>query len=289
MAAEVMVVDGLNVKPRVSKHRQTTLRITDFFELTDERRLRLGISRHRREDYYSPRHRHNFDQVRFTIEGRVKYGPIETQAGDCLYFPEGVAYGPTEIASEDALTCTIQSQGPTWGAFPERDLLETTTMELAQEAELDRAGGRFRWPDGRWQDSYEAAWERITGRKMEYPQARYAQPVLLRSSNFAWVPTEDAPGVSIKQLARFNETGPYISMLRLEPGSELPGGTAQVHQLNAVVAGTARYGEQAAPMGTILYYPPGSTHAKLFAEAPTEILVVQFAPKATALPRVSLN
>ena len=92
MAAEVQIVDGLNVAPRVSPHRQTTLRITDFFELADERRIRVGISRHKKDDYYSPRHRHNFDQVRFTIEGQVKYGPITTQAGDCLYFPEGVFY-----------------------------------------------------------------------------------------------------------------------------------------------------------------------------------------------------
>src|SRR5262245_37571678 len=95
MSTEVIVVDGLNVRPRVSPHRQTTLRITDFFEVTDERRLRLGISRHEKGNYYSPRHRHNFDQVRFTIAGSVKYGPIQTQAGDCIYFPEGVAYGPT--------------------------------------------------------------------------------------------------------------------------------------------------------------------------------------------------
>jgi len=280
MPAEVMIVDGLNVAPRVSPHRQTTLRITDFFELTDERRIRIGISRHQKGAYYSPRHRHNFDQVRFTIAGGVKYGPIQTQPGDCIYFPEGVFYGPTEIASDEALTCTMQTQGPTWGFFPERSQLEETTAELAAEIELDRARGRFRWPNGRYQDSYEAAWERMTGTKIVYPAARYSSPVLLRSSAFAWVPTADDPGVSVKSLARFNETGPTISMIRIEPGRRVPGGQSDCHQLSTVFSGTARYGDRTAPLGTFMYYPPGCAYDALAAEEACEILVVQFQPKA---------
>ena len=284
MSAEVMVVDGLNVAPRVSPHRQTTLRITDLFEVSDERRIRIGISRHRKDDYYSPRHRHNFDQVRFTIAGQVKYGPFQTQPGDCIYFPEGVFYGPTEIASEEALTCTVQTQGPSWGFFPERDKLEQTTAELAAEAELDRAHGRIRWPSGRWQDSYEAAWERITGQKMVYPAARYSNPVLLRSSAFTWLPTREGPGVCVKPLARFNETGPVVRLIRIESGSQLPAGESAWHQLSIVVSGTARYGERTAPMGTILYYPPGSAFEPIAAEETCDILAVQLQPKAAELP-----
>jgi hypothetical protein len=280
MTPEVVVVDGLNVRPRVSPHRQTTLRITDLFEVADERRIRVGLSRHRQGAYYSPRHRHNFDQVRFTLEGRVKYGPIQTQPGDCVYFPEGVFYGPTEILADEALTCTVQSQGPTWGAFPERDLIEQTTAALATEAELDRAKGRFRWPSGRYQDSYEAAWERIYGRRMEYPPARYATPILIRSSAFTWLPRPDAPGVSEKPLARFNETGPTVSLLRVEPGARLPGGAADGHQLNVVVAGTACYGDRPAPCGTILYYPPGARYDPIGADETAELLVIQLQPKA---------
>ncbi len=282
MAAEVMVVDGLNVVPRVSPHRQTTLRITDFFEVADERRVRIGISRHEKGAYYSPRHRHNFDQVRFTIAGRVRYGALQTQPGDALYFPEGVFYGPTEIISDEALTCTLQTQGPSWGFFPERDLLERTTAELASETELDRARGRIRWPSGRWQDSYEAAWERMTGRKMAYPPARYAGPVLLRSSAFTWTPEPGQPGVTAKALARFNDTGPAIRMVRIEPGGRLVGGTSPCHQVAAVVAGTACYGERPAPLGTILYYPPGSHFEAMGADEPCELLVLQMEPRAAA-------
>jgi mannose-6-phosphate isomerase-like protein (cupin superfamily) len=283
MAAEVVVFDGLNVAPRVSPHRKTTLRITDLFEMADERRLRTGLSRHQKGAYYSPRHRHNFDQVRFTLEGSVKYGPLQTQAGDAVYFPEGVFYGPTEIVSEEALTLTIQTQGPSWGFFPDRPLLEQTTAELAQEAELDRENGRIRWPSGRWQDSYEAAWERITGTKMEYPPGRFQTPVLLRSSAFAWVPILDAPGVCVKPLARFNETGPNIRMIRVESSGLLPGGESEVHQIATIVSGAARYGEREVGRGTILYYPPGSTYAPLSADEPCELLTVQVASRSAAV------
>jgi len=284
MAPEVVIFDGLNVAPRVSPHRKTTLRITDLFEMADERRLRTGLSRHSKGAYYSPRHRHNFDQVRFTLEGAVKYGPIQTQAGDAVYFPEGVFYGPTEIVSEEALTWTIQTQGPSWGFFPDRPLLEETTAQLAAEAELDRDNGRIRWPSGRWQDSYEAAWERIMGTEMVYPPARFTTPVLLRASAFTWVPDPEAPGVCFKPLARFNETGPYIRMLRIEPSGVLPGGEAEVHQIAAVVAGKAHYGEREIERGTILYYPPGCTYAPMGAvDGACELLAVQVAPKSAAV------
>ena len=59
-----------------------------------------------------------FDQVRFIVSGQVKYGPLRISGGDVAYFPEGVFYGPTEPISEEVTTCTIQTQGPTWGAFP---------------------------------------------------------------------------------------------------------------------------------------------------------------------------
>ena len=60
-----------------------------------------------------------------------------------------------------------------------------------------------------------------------------------------------SPGVCIKPLARFNETGPYIRMLRIEPSGVLPGGEAAVHQIAAVVSGKAHYGEREIERGTI--------------------------------------
>ena len=46
-------------------------------------------------DYFTPRHRHNFDQVRYCIEGAMNYAPgKDLKAGTAGYFPEGTYYGP---------------------------------------------------------------------------------------------------------------------------------------------------------------------------------------------------
>jgi hypothetical protein len=46
-------------------------------------------------DFASPRHRHNFDQFRFQIEGTMNFDRNGKMAAGTLgYFPEGAAYGP---------------------------------------------------------------------------------------------------------------------------------------------------------------------------------------------------
>jgi len=45
--------------------------------------------------YYSPRHRHNFDQVRFQLEGDFDFAADGVmKPGSVAYFPEGTYYGP---------------------------------------------------------------------------------------------------------------------------------------------------------------------------------------------------
>ena len=41
----------------------------------------------------SPRHHHNFDQVRFCLDGKLNITPgVDILAGDAGYFPEGAYY-----------------------------------------------------------------------------------------------------------------------------------------------------------------------------------------------------
>src|SRR5260221_4736419 len=48
-------------------------------------------------DYYTPRHRHNFDQLRFCLEGSMNYAPGKNlAAGTVGYFSEGTFYGPQQ-------------------------------------------------------------------------------------------------------------------------------------------------------------------------------------------------
>ena len=131
----VKIVNLFKAEAVVQPHRQTVLRNAEFADPRDGRRFRVGFSRQKNSNYYSPPHRHTFDQVRFIVSGQVKYGPLRISGGDVAYFPEGVFYGPTEPISEEVTTCTIQTQGPTWGAFP-------NDAECAAVAERMKALGR---------------------------------------------------------------------------------------------------------------------------------------------------
>ena len=279
---EVVVVDGLNVATRVSKHRTQALRQVEFRDERDGRLIKSSFSTHERGKYYSPRHRHNFDQVRYLVAGRVKYGPIECREGDCTYFPEGVFYGPTEIVSDQAVTVTLQTQGPSWGTFPSLAEVDAAVAAVSQAAEVDPARGVVTWPGGRRQDSFEAALEQIVGSKLEYPEARYQAPCVLRSEAFPWMAGPEA-GLSVKMLASFNESGPAIGLRRLEAGATLPAGAAAGHQLITVLAGRVRYGDHPCERGAYLYYPPDVPHAAIVADDEALLLAVELQPRAVAV------
>ena len=59
-------------------------------------------------DFFSPRHHHNFDQVRFQIEGTFSFDRNGTMTpGTISYFPEAASYGP-QSSGEDSLTVVLQ-------------------------------------------------------------------------------------------------------------------------------------------------------------------------------------
>jgi quercetin dioxygenase-like cupin family protein len=281
-APAVQVVDGLNVQPKATAHRNTVLRTVEFENARDGRRFRLGFSTNKRTNHYSPRHRHTFDQIRFLVDGRAKYGALRLEAGDCVYFPEGVFYGPYELLTDEVTNCTIQTQGPTWNRFLSDDDLGTAAELLEGKGEIERETGQFRWPDGRKQDSFEAMLEAIEGRPVEYPGARYHYPVLLRSTNFDWLPAGDA-GVSVKPLASFNATGPVLRLVRVAAGATLSGGTSEHHQMSIVTSGSARYEDRAVAAGTFIYRPPSAHSGALTADSETVLLVGEFQARGKPL------
>ena len=172
-APNVQLVNCLKVEAVPTAHRNTVLRTVEFADQRDGRKFRLGYSGLRKSGNYSPRHRHTFDQIRFIPAGRVKYGALRLEEGDCVYFPEGVFYGPTEPLSDESANCTIQTQGPSWGGFLTNAEMEHAGAMLAGQGHMDRATGQFIWNDGRSQDSFEAMLSKMQGRPVEYPEARY--------------------------------------------------------------------------------------------------------------------
>ena len=66
--------------------------------------------------YAVPRHRHNFDQVRYNVRGQIKYGDTVFPTGWVVYFPEGAYYGP-QMREVDSLTLLGKIVGDLGAAY----------------------------------------------------------------------------------------------------------------------------------------------------------------------------
>ena len=54
--------------------------------------------------FTAPRHRHDFEQISFAIDGEPDFGDgLVCTAGQAAYFPAGAPYGPETIASAEML------------------------------------------------------------------------------------------------------------------------------------------------------------------------------------------
>ncbi len=170
----------------------------------------------------APRHKHNFDQLRMCLSGDGQnYGPDRwIRPGEIVYFPEGVPYGP-EDSDCTRLGVTLQFGGASGNGFLSsrrtkqgmEDLKQFGTFEKGVFYRNDAAPGQHRN-----QDSFEAVWEHVNQRKLEYPKPRYDEPIMMRPQNFDWQASEQS-GLSVKALGCFTERRVEISLLKLAPGA----------------------------------------------------------------------
>ncbi len=174
------------------------------------------------DGFYSPRHRHNFDQFRYVVYGETNIAKgRDLHQGEIGYFPEGTYYGPLTQRGDVGLL-VMQFPGPQG---------EYRIADDEKQAAMDRLrakGGTFE--DGIYkytkadgtkvnQDSYEAVWQETTGRPVEYAKPRYAAPIMVRPQGFQWRKHPKHPGVEVKNLGSFHEYGTAISIWRLAPGN----------------------------------------------------------------------
>jgi hypothetical protein len=170
-----------------------------------------------------PRHRHNFDQLRFNLEGDGQnYGPDRwIHPGELAYFPEGTPYGP-EVSSSNRFGITFQFGGASGSGFLGSSHTKTAMEEMKAfgvfEKGIFKRTGELAEGERRNQDAFEAIWEYVNKRKLEYPKPRYDDPILIRPANFTWHAQAGQPGYSIKRLGTFSERSTELSMLRVEAG-----------------------------------------------------------------------
>lgn len=173
------------------------------------------------KDFLSPRHRHNFEQFRFQLEGELSFGRDGVmKPGMVGYFPEGAHYGP-QTQTDEATTIVLQFGGASGSGYLSRAEVMAGMKELEQTGTFkDGVYRRHADVEGkRNMDAYEAIWSHVHGQKLKYPAPRYPGPIMMDSANFAWVPREGEPGVWEKTLGSFTERRAEGGYLKVEAGA----------------------------------------------------------------------
>jgi hypothetical protein len=208
---------------------------------------RLNFSR-QLGHFYSPRHKHNFDQIRIVLGGgAMNYGPDQwIQPGELAYFPEGTPYGPQDYDSE-RYGMTLQFGGASGSGYISLRRMNEGMEALKQFGTFEKgvfhlAGDH---PPGvrRKRDSYEAVWEHVNGRPLKYPKPRYSEPILMKPRHFDWQDVPDQPGLSIKRLGSFSERQLELAMLRVAAGGHAPIAPRPGTQIGIVITGGGRIGD----------------------------------------------
>ncbi len=174
-------------------------------------------------DFLSPRHRHNFEQIRVQLEGPADFdrdGVMES--GTLGYFPEGVFYGPQSISGE-SLTLVLQFGGASGSGYIPEAAFQAGVEKLKGSGTFEKGVYRSTRADGSKysQDAYEAVWEDLNGRELKYPGSRYQKPVFIDPEAFSWRETGQDVGVARRHLLSATEGELRLAQWKLAPGSQI--------------------------------------------------------------------
>jgi hypothetical protein len=171
-------------------------------------------------DYSGPRHRHNFDQFRFALEGESDYGDGSLTPGMLGYYPEGVPYGP-QVNRTPIFSAVLQFGGASGSGYLLPRDVKAGMEELKAFGEFK--DGIFHRRDGvpgrRNTDAYQAIWEHVHGRDMVYPKGRYGAPIFMDAAHYQWAPVKGAAGVHEKLFGVWTERRIEAGLLRLDAGA----------------------------------------------------------------------
>lgn len=136
----------------------------------------------RQQGFYSPRHKHNFDQFRYAKKGNFNLAPnIDLSEGNLAYHPEGVEYGPQDDGPDEMILLVLQFGGASGQGFLSLDQIRAANAELLKTGKFEKGkyysdkGGEDAEPI----DGFEAAWSLANGKKLVYPEPRYNAPIIM--------------------------------------------------------------------------------------------------------------
>ncbi|MDB5459776.1 MAG: hypothetical protein JWO72_1517 [Caulobacteraceae bacterium] len=199
-------------------------------------------------DFYMPRHRHNFDQIRLPIVGPMNHGDgIVLGEGQVGYLAEGLAYGPQEDPLGNAkpgerLQFVLQFGGASGIGFMSIEERRKAREELEKVGRFEE--NLYRHADGKAEWGLNTIWEHVYKAKLKYPKSRYRTPVIADPKNFNWLRMTDAAGVDHKFMGSFSERGVWVEMIRLQPGSSWMSIDARARRLLVVLSGSGKAGAE---------------------------------------------
>jgi hypothetical protein len=222
------------------------------------------------KDFVSPRHRHNFDQIRVQLDGDLDFARDGKMApGTVGFFPEGAPYGP-QTTETYAVTIVLQCGGSSGQGYLSRKEVKAGMDELRRFGSFE--GGVYRRNEGvpgkRNLDGYEAIWSHVNGRAMQYPAPRHPGPVMMQRDKVAWTPVAGLPGVSEQALGTFTEHNTAARYLKLEAGATF---TATGRGIYVVMNGKGNAGNSPLRQHTTVYLDNDET-ATFTADQAMELL-----------------
>ena len=241
----------------------------------------FGISYAGPGAFMTPRHHHNFDQMRYMIKG-TWHDPAGVLEDGCLgVFPEGTWYGPQDNPDDEGTVLVIQFGGASGAGYVDKNLMRKAAAELkTRNAGVFEDGLYKRNPgiDGPpVQDAYEAIWEAVKQRPITYPQAQYPTPIFVDSQAFPWMPVDGMPGVDQKALGTFTSCQYSVARYQLAAGARF---VAKGRGVYFVLSGSGTLADGPFRKETALYLEEGED---AWFEA-TEISDILY----LGLPRLSL-
>jgi hypothetical protein len=229
-------------------------------------------------DYYSPRHRHAWDQVRYCLDGSVPLGPgLTVDAGEVAYFPEGVVYGPQEKAAA-RVELLLQFGGASGHGYLSAAQVRRAREDLSAEGKFEDGAFKRRSGAGKKNaDAYEAIWQHVTGKPLAYPEPRYKTPIVMRASSFPWVACDE--GVKKRMVAFFPDRCVALEFVAITPEAKWMADAGDSRLLAFARHGEGCFDGEPFMAETALRLEPGET-TTISATADTELFLVSVAPVA---------
>ena len=228
-------------------------------------------------NFFSPRHRHNFDQIRFCLEGRMSVGPnFYLEVGQIGFFPEGQHYGPQQD-TEPNWSMVLQFGGISGSGFVSRRQMLQAREELVREGRFEKGVFRRTSGEGRKnQDGFEAIYERVFQRPVIYPKPRYDRTVVVSTDAFGWLPYGEE-GVARKLLGVFTEREIRLEMFKLEQDTAAELSTNDGQSLLFVSDGNGTVNGETVARHSAIYAQSGEILG-VTAEKPIEVLLITLPP-----------